>query len=108
MVPESALQDGDSSGSIEVDHAGSTDFIEIEPHIVTDDMVDAEVEFCSALRGWDPWGEPTQELLNAMQKAMAFNGSMPTNTSCVARQAAVRQLALEKTAMRFIPDTLHT
>ena len=69
-------------------------------------MVDAELEFCSALRGWDPWAEPTQELLNAMQKAMAFNGSMPTNTSCVARQAAVRQLALEKTAMRFIPDTL--
>jgi len=80
--------------------------VDILPTIVSDEHCNAELDVCAVLRGWSPWALPSAELVGAVQRAAKCETGVPTCRMVEARQHVVKQLALEETAMQYLPEQL--
>ena len=77
------------------DHDDMPD-IDIQPHLIPVQDVDAQLSLCQELRSWSPWASPSLELVTAIQSTMDEGAdAIGEFRWCMARQAAVRQLEKE-------------
>ena len=67
------------------------------------EAVHRELSLCLALREWDPFAVPQQELLDAMA---AINDSPADAMTCVVRQKAVEDLLYESANFDAIPERM--
>ena len=67
--------------------------------------VDAELELCLRLREWDPWAEPSPELMSAMDGLRDHDVNRHgRGCRCLLRAAAVEQIAFEAVASDQMPE----
>ena len=83
-------------GNGEADDHDDMPDIDIEPHLIPVQDVDAQLSLCQELRSWCPWAPPSQELLIAIQSTMDEGAdAIESFRWCMARQGAVRQMETE-------------
>ena len=67
--------------------------------------VDTELELCLHLRDWDPWAEPSQELMSAINALRDHDVNRHgRGARCLLRAAAIEQLAFESVASDQMPE----
>ena len=67
--------------------------------------VDAELELCLCLRDWDPFAEPSLELMAAMDALRDHNVNRDGRGGrCLLRAAAIEQIASEEVASKQMPE----
>ena len=101
-------RDADAHADALDDAAAYDDFCEshVEVRAISpqpQDAVHRELSLCLALRDWDPFAVPQQELLDAMA---AINDSPADAMTCVVRQKAVEDLLYESANFDAIPERM--
>ena len=67
--------------------------------------IDAELELCLRLRDWDPWAEPSPELMSAMDALRDHDVNRDgRGCRCLLRAAAIEQIASEEVASNQMPE----
>ena len=75
-------------------------FVEKKPNSMQDGEVDAELKLCKCLQAWDPWSEPGQGMLDAMDALT----SPSTASRCMLRSQVVQQLMNEQASAETLPE----
>ena len=72
--------------------------------------IEAELEMCTALAAWMPWGTPSAALLQAMERTQrvreAAHATLDIATTCERRAEAITEMAYEETHFANIPEAL--
>ena len=77
------------------DHDDMPD-IDIQPHLIPVQDVDAQLSLCQELRSWCPWAALSLELVTAIQSTVDEEAdAIGEFRWCMARQAAVKQMETE-------------
>ena len=77
--------------------------VEVVVHSLPSEDVQRELNLCLALRVWDPFAVPQQELLDCMT---AIKGPLADATTCTVRQQAMEDLLYESVNFDNIPERL--
>ena len=84
---------------------GTLSTVASEPCALSAAEVDVELELCLQLRDWDPWGEPSQELMSVIDALRRHDvNRYGRGVRCLLRRAVVEQIASEATASQQMPE----
>ncbi len=103
-APAAGSGDVDDSDEIRAD-AGTLVTIASSPCALGAAEVDVEMELCMRLRDWDPWSEPNEELMSAINAMRDHDVNRHgKGARCLLRAAAVEQIAVEAAEGDQMPE----
>ena len=74
-----------------------------DPRCMDADEMERELRLCNCLVKWDPWSEPTSEILSALQ-AIGPPSHGSVGCRCMLRTQVIEELSYELTAAADLPD----
>lgn len=96
---------GDGGDSDDPAELGTLETVASDPCVLGVAEVDAELQLCLHLRDWDPWAEPSQELMSAMDALRDHDVNRHGRGSrCLLRAAAIEQIASEEVEGKQMPE----
>ena len=74
--------------------------------VMSDADIEKELKLCEVLTSWDPWSEPSIDLLNALALAPPADPCIAANEKCLLRSQVIEQLDYEQTMIDKLPPML--